>query len=102
MSSAQYPSLKGKVVWITGGASGMGGLMVREFARQGAVVGFVDIDDTTGKSLARELTDAQSQVQFEPCALRSLDALKAAFERLESKLGPAEVLVNNAANDDRH
>ncbi|HKB82678.1 MAG TPA: SDR family NAD(P)-dependent oxidoreductase, partial [Burkholderiales bacterium] len=46
--SAIYPSLKGKVVFITGGGSGIGASIVEGFARQGAKVGFVDIDEDAG------------------------------------------------------
>ncbi len=41
-------------------------------------------------------------VAHETCDLRDIDALRSAFAGLKSRLGPAEVLVNNAARDDRH
>src|SRR5262245_61380716 len=99
---AVYPSLKGTVVNITGGAGGIGAEVVRAFAAQGAKVGFVDLDETAGKSLADELGSAGASVCFEPCDLRDVDQLKRAFNGLRSALGPASVLVNNAARDDRH
>jgi NAD(P)-dependent dehydrogenase (short-subunit alcohol dehydrogenase family) len=102
LSFAQYPSLNGAIVFITGGASGIGQDMVRAFAAQKAHVGFVDIDVEGGRALAKELTDADATVRFEPCDLRDIDALKSAFIKLKSALGPAGVLVNNAARDDRH
>ena len=43
LSFARYPSLENAVVYVTGGASGIGEYMVRAFAEQGARVGFVDI-----------------------------------------------------------
>ena len=96
---AIYPSLVDKVVFITGGASGIGAETVRAFNAQGARVGFVDLDKDSSERLVSELDGA---VAFEICDLRDIEQLRAAFERLQSKLGPATVLVNNAARDDRH
>ena len=99
MEFAVYPSLKGKVVFVTGGASGIGADIVRAFAQQGSRVGFVDLDARRGETLARDLGGA---VRFEPCDLRDIDALRRAFAALKGQVGAAEVLVNNAARDDRH
>lgn len=102
MSFAVYPSLKDAVVFITGGASGIGAEIVRAFAAQGSRVGFVDIDKERGGALADELAPQGAAIRFEACDLRDIDALKRAFAALEAALGPATVLVNNAARDDRH
>jgi D-xylose 1-dehydrogenase len=102
LSFAQYPSLDGAVVYITGGASGIGQYMVKAFAAQKAKVGFVDIDAEGGRALAEELTRAGESVRFEHCDLRDIAALQNAFATLKSAIGPAGVLVNNAARDDRH
>lgn len=99
MTFATYPSLKGAVVTVTGGASGIGEYLVRAFAQQGSRVGFVDVDAERGRALAAELG---GDVRFAPCDLRDIDALKRAFATLKADLGPAAVLVNNAARDDRH
>src|SRR4051812_36017339 len=96
---ATYPSLKGRSVFVTGGASGIGAEIVRAFAGQGSRVGFVDLDTERGQALARDLGDA---VRFEACDLRDIDALRRAFAALKEHVGRAEVLVNNAARDDRH
>jgi D-xylose 1-dehydrogenase len=101
MSFARYPSLENAVVFITGGASGIGADMVRAFAEQGARVGFVDLAAKEGRALEDELS-ARAKVHFEVCDLRDIDALRTAFAKLKSALGPAGVLVNNAARDDRH
>src|SRR5688572_28400482 len=98
MSFAIYPSLKGASVFVTGGASGIGMEIVRAFAGQDAKVGFVDFDRERGAALAAELPN----VRFEYCDLRDIDALKRAFASLAAAQGPAQVLVNNAARDDRH
>ena len=99
MSFATYPSLKGTTVFVTGGAAGIGEYLVRAFAEQGSRVGFVDIDAARGQALADEVGGA---VRFAACDLRDIKALKAAFAALKAKVGPAAVLVNNAARDDRH
>ena len=96
---AIYPSLKGKTVFMTGGASGIGAEIVRGFADQGAKVGFLDID---AKGASAMKASTKGTVDYEICDLRDIDALKAGFAGLKSRLGPATVLVNNAARDDRH
>ena len=96
---AIYPSLRGKTVFVTGGASGIGAEIVTAFAKQGAKVGFVDMDVARSEALLAALDGTHG---FAPGDLRDIDALKAAFAALAEKLGPAEVLVNNAARDDRH
>jgi D-xylose 1-dehydrogenase len=102
MSFAVYPSLKHTVVFITGGASGIGAEIVRAFAAQGSRTGFVDIDEARGGALADELQGQGAEIRFEACDLRDIASLKRAFAALEQALGPAAVLVNNAARDDRH
>ena len=102
LSFARYPSLENAVVFVTGGASGIGEYVVRAFAEQGARVGFVDIATEPGRALARELSGGGAKVHFEPCDLRDIDALRAAFANMKRAIGPAGVLVNNAARDDRH
>ncbi len=93
-STARYASLAGRAVLITGGASGIGAHMVREFAAQGAQVTFLDIDATAGAALAAELP----QTRFLACDLTDIPALRAAV----AAAGPVDVLINNAARDDRH
>jgi NAD(P)-dependent dehydrogenase (short-subunit alcohol dehydrogenase family) len=96
---ANYPSLSGKTVFVTGGASGIGAEIVTAFAKQGAKVGFVDMDVAGSEALLAKLEGTHG---FAPCDLRDIEALKAAFAQLVETLGPAEILVNNAARDDRH
>lgn len=96
---AKYPCLNGKSVFVTGGASGIGAEIVRAFALQGARVGFVDLDLSAGEALLEEIGAGHA---FEPCDLRDVEALQRAFSGLAEKIGSANVLVNNAARDDRH
>jgi NAD(P)-dependent dehydrogenase (short-subunit alcohol dehydrogenase family) len=102
MTFADYPSLKEAVVYLTGGASGIGEETLRAFAAQGSRLGFVDLDAGRGKAVADELRANGTTVEFEACDLRDIEALKRAFTALEAKIGAATVLVNNAARDDRH
>jgi NAD(P)-dependent dehydrogenase (short-subunit alcohol dehydrogenase family) len=102
MAFAAYPSLEDRVVVITGGASGIGADMVRAFAGQGARVAFLDIQDDAGAALADELADRRHRPRYLRCDLVDVAALRAAIERVGAALGPVAVLVNNAANDQRH
>ncbi len=102
MSFARYPSLNQAVVFVTGGASGIGAEIVRAFAEQGSQVGFLDFDTERGAALAETLTGAGATLRFEACDLRDIAALQRGVAALQDALGPATVLVNNAARDDRH
>ena len=95
---ANYPDLAGRNVLVTGGATGIGAAIVRAFHGQGAVVAFLDLDEPAGRRLAGSLTHGH----FSTCDLRNVAALQQAIARLRAALGPFDVLVNNAARDDRH
>lgn len=82
---------------MTGGASGIGADIVRAFAAQGSKVAFVDLLENEGKTVA-----AETGSLFIACDVTDIPALKAAIARVGEDLGPIRVLVNNAANDDRH
>lgn len=99
---ANYPDLEGRVVLISGGATGIGAALTTGFARQGAKTCFIDIDRTAGASLASDLTAEGHTVDFADCditeTLRYQDQIKVFAQRH----GPITVLANNAANDQRH
>jgi NAD(P)-dependent dehydrogenase (short-subunit alcohol dehydrogenase family) len=100
---ARYPSLCDRPVLVTGGATGIGAAIVEHFAAQGARVCFIDIDEAAGDALAAGLrADARHPPAFLPCDLRDVAALEAAVEEAARRHGPAAVLVNNAADDERH
>lgn len=98
--SVRYHCLRGRVVLVTGGASGIGRSIVTGFAAQGARIAFLDLDES-----AANLTIAAcglDEAIFRRCDLTDISDLKAAIAEIREKLGPIEVLVNNAGNDDRH
>jgi NAD(P)-dependent dehydrogenase (short-subunit alcohol dehydrogenase family) len=96
---AIYPDLAGKVVIVTGGAGGIGEAITRAFIAQKAKVGFLDIDTARGERLQAELGDS---ALFVSCDLTDIPALKAAIEAVRGAFGPIDVLINNAAHDERH
>ena len=99
---ARYPSLQDTPVIISGGASGIGESLVRNFAAQGAKVGFVDIQAERGQQLADELTAAGQVAKFIACDITDIAAYQAAIAAFATAHGDALVLVNNAAHDQRH
>lgn len=101
-AGAVYPDLAGKVVLVTGGATGIGEAIVRRFAAQGSRTAFIDIQRAPAEALVSELTGAGSAVYFEQADLTDIQALRAAVARLREQVGPIQVLVNNAAHDERH
>lgn len=101
-TNARYPSLRDTAVLITGGATGIGAAMVEHFAAQAARVMFLDVDDSGATKLLEEVTVYENQPCFLPCDLTDIGALRDAIAIAEKKIGPIRVLVNNAANDDRH
>ena len=102
-SFAIYPSLRGRTVFVTGGASGIGASEVMHFAEQGANVAFVDINDTAAAELTETVRKAGHPEPFyQRCDLKDIPSLQQAIRTAGKKLGPITVLVNNAANDQRH
>ena len=104
---AVYPSLLRRVVFISGGATGIGAALVTAFARQGAQVGFVDID-AGGAELAAQLnaelgaSAPAEAVWFKHCDVTDTASLQTAVAAVSAHFGAISVLVNNAANDRRH
>lgn len=102
MKTAIYPSLKGRVVVVTGGGSGIGAALTEGFARQGARVAFIDYADQDSLTLQRQLSDIDPAPIYRRCDLTEIDGLQVCLAGIVETLGPIDVLVNNAANDDRH
>jgi NAD(P)-dependent dehydrogenase (short-subunit alcohol dehydrogenase family) len=102
--SNTYPSLSGRVVFITGGATGIGASLVEAFCRQRAAVAFVDIQDSPAKALCERIASIEGATapRYFFCDLTDIDAFRAVIERVGQEVGPIGVLVNNAASDRRH
>ena len=100
---ATYPSLQGRVVLITGGATGIGASIVTHFARQGSRVAFLDIQDEAAQRLIATLKEENCPAPiYIHCDLTNVTALKQSIDEVITKHGIIDVLVNNAANDQRH
>ena len=94
---AVYPSLSGKRVLVTGGGSGIGAAIVEAFAGQGADVTFIDVCEEESRILADRVA-----ARFECIDLTDVSATQERIRGLVADLGAFDVLVNNAASDDRH
>jgi D-xylose 1-dehydrogenase len=102
-SLAQYPSLRGQRVFVTGGGTGIGAAIVTAFAEQGAQVAFVDMAEPESAALAQRLAaDGHPKPWWRVCDVRDVAALQAAIAAAAKDLGDFSTLVNNVARDDRH
>jgi NAD(P)-dependent dehydrogenase (short-subunit alcohol dehydrogenase family) len=100
---ARYPSLEDRAVLVTGGATGIGATLVETLVAQGARVGFIDIDVASAQALVERVrAEARHVPVFAQADLTDIDALHRAIGQLRAQTGPIVVLLNNAANDQRH
>ena len=100
---SRHPGLKDRTVFITGGGSGIGAAIVECFVDQGAQVAFVDIAAKPSRALCKALKEQYGRAPlFIRCDLKDIAALRKAIARTKAELGDISVLVNNAANDQRH
>ena len=99
---ARYPSLCGKVVLITGGGSGIGACLVERFVLQDARVAFLDIDAGPSEQLVEKLSRTEHVPLFVPCDVTDISLLRRAIAHAIERLGPVDVLINNAGSDNRH
>jgi NAD(P)-dependent dehydrogenase (short-subunit alcohol dehydrogenase family) len=97
-----YSSLRDRVVFVTGGASGIGAAIVEAFVRQHARVAFVDIDTDAAQRLTARLDGLGPPALFLRCDLVDIETLRDTIVEVGERIGPIGVLVNNAANDERH
>lgn len=100
--AAMYSDLAGKVVLVTGGASGIGAAISRRFAEQKSTVILFDIQREAGEKLAADLTKAGFSAHFQQVDLTDTAALRSNIEQARAKHGPIQILINNAAHDERH
>jgi len=101
MTDATFPDLREKSVFITGGGSGIGAAITEAFLRQGAKVAFVQRSDASEFCDAMERATGRRPL-FLPCDITDTAALQSAIGNAGQTHGPITVLVNNAANDQRH
>ncbi len=102
MNRANYPSLAGKRIIVSGGGSGIGEGIVEGFVRQGTQVAFVDVADEPSQALVARLADAVHPPLYEHCDITDCTGFTTCLSGMIEKLGGCDVLINNAANDDRH
>jgi D-xylose 1-dehydrogenase len=103
VSLASYPSLEGRVAFVTGGGSGIGAAIVEHLCAQRARVAFVDVARAASEALVERVEKRGDPAPaFIPCDLRDVAALRSAVAEVRDRLGPIRVLVNNAAHDERH
>lgn len=100
--AAIYSDLEGKVVLVTGGGSGIGEAIVRRFADQKCKVAFIDVAREPSEKLVRDMEGLGLPVHFEHADLRDIGALRAAVGVIAQRLGAVNILINNAAHDERH
>jgi D-xylose 1-dehydrogenase len=100
---AAYSDLAGRHALVTGGGSGIGAAVVAAFARQGARVTFLDVNDEASTALVGEIGgQGRAAPRYIHCDLAAPDAVEQAIADAESASAPIDILVNNAANDSRH
>lgn len=97
----QYHSLANKVVFITGGASGIGAAMVKAFVMQDCKVAFIDIDEQSAAKRLESLSDYANNLWFKKVDVTKPDDLQQAICDAYDHFGCLDVMVNNVANDNR-
>ena len=98
-----YSDLKNKKVFITGGGSGIGASIVEHFCEQNSDVYFVDINIKDSNKLINKLKKKKFRLpKFIECDLLDVAKLQNVIRNIITAKGPINVLVNNAANDQRH
>ena len=100
---AKYFDLENKRVFISGGGSGIGASIVEHFCEQNAEVYFIDINENDSNKLVSECKNKKLSVpNFIKCNLLNVKKLQSTISKIISEKGPIEILINNAANDERH
>jgi NAD(P)-dependent dehydrogenase (short-subunit alcohol dehydrogenase family) len=105
-----YPAFAGQVIFVSGGASGIGEAIVEAFWEQGAQVAFCDLDEAAGHALCERLGHAppgrtaapRLRPWFARCDVRDVGAYRDVLDAAAQALGPVRTLVNNAGRDTRH
>ncbi|MGP9810259.1 2-hydroxycyclohexanecarboxyl-CoA dehydrogenase [Rhodopseudomonas sp. NSM] len=91
--------LQGKTVVITGGGGGIGGATCRKFAQEGAKVAVLDLNPEAAGKVAAEIRAAGGTAEALTCDIADRASVDEAVSATQAKLGPIDVLVNNAGWD---
>ena len=103
INCATYPSLKNKIVLISGGASGIGESIVEHFCNQQAKVIFLDINDNAAeKVIDYNRRNYNNAPIYKNCDLNNIKELQKTINTIGKEIGNISILINNAANDERH
>jgi len=101
--NAIYPDLKDKIVLITGGGSGIGSSIVEHFCEQGSIVYFIDINEEASTKLISECKSKKVSIpNYIKCDLLNIKDLQKNIKKIIDTNGAIDILINNAANDERH
>jgi short-subunit dehydrogenase len=85
-----------RTVIITGASAGVGRAIARRFAQAGDRVGLIARDEAALREVQRELQSYSADAEWEAADVADPEALFAAAERLEQRLGPVDVWINDA------
>ena len=91
--------LKGKTIVVTGGAGGIGAATCLRFAREGAQVAVVDLNQNAAEAIVQEIVEAGGRALSVAVDLTDADATASAVAQIEQVLGPIDVLVNGIGWD---
>jgi D-xylose 1-dehydrogenase len=101
--SALYPSLRDRVVVVSGGASGIGEAIVEAFSVQQARVAFLDIQHAAAEALTKRIEACGCPApSYYHCDLTDVTAIQAKVREILERFQTVDVLVNNAGDDTRH
>ncbi|WP_407270512.1 3-ketoacyl-ACP reductase [Radiobacillus sp. PE A8.2] len=88
--------IKGKVAYITGASSGIGKATALSFAKEGIHVGLMARTENKLKEVAQQVEALGVKAAVAVVDISNMDAVDQAVAELENKLGPADILINNA------
>ena len=99
----KYFDLENKNVFITGGGSGIGASIVEHFCEQQSKVFFVDVNEEESQKVINTCTNKKFSIpSFIKCDLTNIKETQSTIFKTIKDNGPINILINNAANDQRH